>query len=252
MSFSPLLASAVLFAFALGARADVTEKLNRTYPLPADGILRLENVNGAITIEAWDRNEVSIEAEKRGRDTDDLQRITIDFDAQPERVAIKTTLAKSPGNWLPGKGSRAAVTYLVRVPREARLERVASVNSSITVEGVRGPMELEAVNGSVRAAGLARDARVESVNGSITVDFASLENVRSVDLESVNGRIELTVPKGASARIELRTTNGRTSVEPPIKLSDSGRRSLSGEIGQGGGPLLKAKTTNGSVTVREH
>ncbi len=143
------------------------------------------------------------------------------------------------------------MTYVVRVPREARLERIASVNSSIAVEGVRGPVQLEAVNGSIRAAGLAREARLESVNGSITADFVSLENVRSVDLESVNGRIELTVPKGANARIDIRTTNGRTSVEPPIKLSDSDRRRLSGEIGLGGGPLVKAETTNGSVSVRE-
>ena len=251
MSFPPLLASALLFAFALGVRADVTEKLTRTYPLPADGLLRLENVNGDITIQAWDRNEVTIEAEKRGRDAEDLQRITIDFDAQPGRVAVKTTLAKTSGSWPPGKGSRAAVTYLVNVPREARLERIASVNSSILVEGVRGPVELKAVNGSIRVTGLARDARIESVNGSITADFAALEGVRSVELESVNGRIELTVPKGANARIEARTTNGRTSIEPPIKLSESGRRRLSGEIGRGGGPLLKAETTNGSVTVRE-
>lgn len=251
MSLPPLLASALLFTFALSAHADVTEKLTRTYPLPADGIVRLENVNGDITIQAWDRNEVAIEAEKRGRDAEDLQRITIDFDAQPGRVAVKTTLAKTAGNWLSGKGSRAAVTYVVNVPREARLERIVSVNSSILVEGVRGPVELRAVNGSIRASGLARDSRVESVNGSISADFVSLDSVRSVELESVNGRIELTVPKGANARIEARTTNGRTSVEPPIKLSESDRRRLSGEIGLGGGPLLKAETTNGSVTVRE-
>ncbi len=251
MHIAPLLASALLVTFALGARADVTETLSRTYPLPADGVLRLDNVNGNITIEAWDRNEVSIEAEKRGRDAEDLQRIAIDFDAQPGRVTVKTTLAKSPANWLPGKGSRAAVTYVVRVPTEARLERIASVNSSITIAGVRGPVDLEVVNGSIRASGLARDTRIESVNGSITAEFASLGNVRSVDLESVNGRIDLTIPKGASARIEARTTNGRTSVEPAIKLSETGRRRLSGEIGSGGGPLLKAETTNGSVALHE-
>lgn len=247
----PLLASALLFSFAPDARAAVTEKPTRSYPLPADGVRRLENVSSDITIEAEKGKEVPIEAEKRDRDPRDLQQITIDFEARPGRVAVKTTLAKNPSNRIPGQGSRAAVTYMVRVPRDARFERIASVNSSITVQGVRGPVELHAVSGSVRADGLARDTRLESVNGSITADVGSLENVRSVDLKSVYGQIELTVPKGANARSDVRTTNGRASVEPAITLSDSGRRRISGEIGMGSGPLLRAETTNCSVTVRE-
>lgn len=252
MNLVRLFSTALLLSVAtVAVRADVTETLNRTYPLPADGIVRLNNINGDITIVAWDRNEVSLEAVKRGRDEEDMKRISIEIDAQPGQLTVKTTIAKTPSNWIPGTGSRAAVRYELRVPAQARLERISSVNSSIKVEGVRGLVNLEAVNGSIRAIGLAGDAEIESVNGSITAEFTSLDAVRTVDLESVNGRIDISVPKGANARINARTTNGRTSIDQPIKLDESSRRRLSGEIGSGGGPLLKAQTTNGSVAIRE-
>ncbi|GAB1487678.1 hypothetical protein MASR2M8_01190 [Opitutaceae bacterium] len=252
MTPARLLSTVLLFSAATFAvRADVTETLSRTYSLPADGIVQLHNINGDITIVAWDRNEVSLEAVKRGRDDDDLKRISIDIDTQPDQLTVKTTIAKSPANWLPGTSSRAAVRYELRVPVQARLERISSVNSSIKVEGVRGVVNLETVNGSIRATGLAADAELESVNGSIAAEFTSLDAVRTADLQSVNGRIDISVPKGANARVETRSTNGRTSIDQAIKLDASSRRRLSGEIGSGGGPLLKARTTNGSVAIRE-
>lgn len=247
----PRLFSLALFAtVTLAARADVAEMLNRTYPLPRDGIVRLNNINGSIIITAWDRDEVSIEAEKRGRDEDDLKRISIEIDAQPASLVIKTTIAKSLTN-LFNRSSRAQVIYRLHVPTHVRLERIVSVNSSIQVDGMQGAMSLDAVNGSVHATGLAGDVEIESVNGSVTANFSSLAGVRSIDLESVNGRIDLTLPKDASGRIEARTTNGRTSIEQPIKLGDSSRRRLSGEIGSGHGPTIKAATTNGGVTIHE-
>jgi len=252
MNLPRLLSLFLLLVVAVSAaRADVTEQISRTYPLPADGVIRLENVNGNITIIAWDRNEVSLEAEKRGRDEEDLKRITVDIDAQPGRLTVKATIAKAPGGWLSGKGSRAAVRFELRVPRQAHLEQIGSVNASINVEGVRGPMTLKAVNGAIRATDLAADTEIESVNGSITAEFASLEKVQKVDLESVNGRVNVTLPPDASARIEARTTNGRTSIEQAITLKESSRRKLSGSIGSGDGPLVRAETTNGSVSIRE-
>jgi hypothetical protein len=65
--------SLVLLAFALtglSVRATVTEKFAQTYPLAADGIVRIDNVNGFVEVVGWDRNEVSLEAEKRAPDED--------------------------------------------------------------------------------------------------------------------------------------------------------------------------------------
>ena len=43
---------------------DETEKFEQTYPLSANGRVSVSNVNGSIVVEAWDRNEVHLEATK--------------------------------------------------------------------------------------------------------------------------------------------------------------------------------------------
>jgi DUF4097 and DUF4098 domain-containing protein YvlB len=75
--------------------------------------------------------------------------------------------------------------------------------------------------------------------------------VRDVKLDSVNGRAEITLPKGASAEISADSVNGRVSVDQAIKLGKAGHHSLTGGIGGGGGPRIVLDTVNGGIAVRE-
>ena len=47
-------------------------------------------------IVAWDKPEVPIEAEIRGKTADDLQRIRVEFETDATHVAVKTKLEKNP------------------------------------------------------------------------------------------------------------------------------------------------------------
>ena len=65
---------------------------------------------------------------------------------------------------------------------------------------IHGPVKLHTVNGSISAADLSADAQLESVNGSLRAQFDSIERVHDIHLESVNGRAEVTLPKGPLRR----------------------------------------------------
>lgn len=230
------------------ARASVTETFKQTYPLNADGTVHLENVNGDIDIVAWDKAEVALEAEKKGKTDEDLAKVTLEIDSSPSRLSIKTKYAKKSG-WLFGN-INASVRYKLLVPAGVRLEKIDTVNSDITVTGVRGPVDLDIVNGSIAATGLAANARLDSVNGSLRAEFASLEGVTEVKLDSVNGSASVTLPKDAGARIDADTVNGRISIDQPVKLGKVGRRSFAGQIGTGG-PEIELETVNGSISIKE-
>lgn len=228
------------------ARASVTESFKQTYPLSADGTIHLENVNGDIEIVAWDRAEVSLGAEKKGKTNEDLAKVTLEIDSTPAKLRIKTKYAKT-GRF----GTvNASVRYKLMVPAAARLEKIDSVNSAITVTGVRGSVNLDIVNGSITATGLAANARLESVNGSLHAEFASLAGVTEVKLDSVNGSASVTLPKDAGARIDADTVNGRISVDQSVKLGKVGRRTFTGQIGTGG-PTIELETVNGSISIKE-
>jgi Putative adhesin len=238
----------LLAASASLACASVTEPFKQTYPLAADGVIQLENVNGDIEIVAWDKPEVSLDAEKKAKDDDELKRISIVIDASPARLSIKTKYEKKKS--FLGNNSGGTVRYKLMVPAGVQLRKIESVNSDIKISGVRGSVDLETVNGRIEADGLAADAKLDSVNGNLDATFVSLAGVQAVKLDSVNGRVKVTLPKGASAKIKTSSVNGSAQIDQAIKLSNSSHHNLAGEIGTGG-PTIVLDTVNGGMAVRE-
>jgi DUF4097 and DUF4098 domain-containing protein YvlB len=241
---------AALLTLTIDAAASVTETFTQTYPLAPEGAISLVNVNGDIDIVTWDKPEVSLEAVKRAKDNEALKQIEIVIDAQPSALSIKTKNAKKNG-WSSSGRDISSVRYKLMVPAGTMLDKIDSVNSTITVTGAHGSIKLETVNGNIIATDLRADARLESVNGSIHAQFSALERVHTIRLESVNGGAEVTLPKGASASIKTSTVNGRSRVDQRIKLSRSGKHNLSGDIGGAIGPAISLETVNGNIAVRE-
>lgn len=247
MKTSRLLIPTLALFLASAAHASVTELFSQTCPLNAEGSISLSNVNGPLEIIAWDKAEVSIEAIKEASDEDALKHIQIKVNSSPAQLIIKT---EHDTTWKFWDRFHASVRYTLHVPVGARLNKINTVNANITVTGVQGAVNLDTVNGSIQATGLRGDARLDSVNGNLSAKFGSLDKVQNVKLESVNGRAEITLPKGASATISTRSVNGSTHVDQAIKLDKSGRLGVSGQIGTGG-PSIRLETVNGAISIRE-
>ncbi len=237
-------AFALLFSATL-AQAKVTEKFTQTYPLDANGSIQLENVNGSVEIVAWDKNEVSLEAEKSARDQEGLTRMHLRIESTNRRLTVKTELEKKWKFW---DNMNAQVHYKLMVPAGVSLDRIGVVNANITVTGVKGPAKLESVNGNIEAEGLAGDGSFETVNGSVRASYSALPANGRVSLETVNGSCKLIVPKDAAFDLDADTVNGRISCDFPITLQNSGKRELRGPV-NGGGTRVSLESVNGGLTV---
>jgi hypothetical protein len=72
-----------------------------------------------------------------------------------------------------------------------------------------------------------------------------------LDVETHNGGIRLTLPRGFSAELETGTTNGGFNIDFPVTVQGNlNGRHLTTTLGAGG-PKVRAITTNGGVTIRE-
>jgi len=238
-----------LLALATALPAKVTEKFTEILPLSAHGALRLDNVNGDVDIEAWDKNEVSIEAEKSARNEDYLKKIEIRIDAKPDRIVIETVIPKTGRKWF--ENAQYAVRYRLRVPAGVSLEKIDVVNSDLTVTGVRGRVNLDTVNGSIDAKGLRADGVFDTVNGGIRAAYDSLDGVKKIDLDTVNGSATITLPANSSASLIADSINGSIACDFPIKLKRSSRSYLSGKIGSAEGPAIRLDSINGGLKIRE-
>ena len=108
----------------------ISKEFSQTYPLQPGGTFELQNVNGTVDVQTWDRDEVEVRAVKTAKHQEsDLALVSIDVDAKPDSVMVTT---RYPQN----EGVEVAVEYVVHVPRCAHVEHLGTVNGSLRVAGV--------------------------------------------------------------------------------------------------------------------
>ena len=124
------------------------------------------------------------------------------------------------------------------------------MNGPVQIIGVRGPVQASAVNGPLTARGLAADAKFKTVNGSVVAVFERVEGVKSISLETVNGKLELTLPADANAEVSAESVNGHIQADKlTVKKNWPVGSELRGTLGQGG-TRAKASTVNGSIRIK--
>src|ERR1700722_14747811 len=184
----------------------VTEEFHHTYPLTADGRIELENINGAVHITAWDRNEVKVDAVKRAHDEERLKDMEIRVNAHNDSISIETHYRERDQDRDGDHNNPGSVEYTLTVPRKARLDEIKLINGALEVAGVQGQVRASCINGRLTALGLGGEAKLATINGKLDANFE--HPAAPVELTSVNGGIHLTLPSDAKARIEANTVHG--------------------------------------------
>ena len=263
--------------------------IDETRAVDARARIDVSNVRGAVTVTAWDRNEVAISG-TLGSGSKGLS-----IDGGGLRLSIKVQGPEDSGwfNW--GSSSRMEDSILdIKVPREAEVE-VDVVSAEVAVSGVGGrSLEIDSVSGKVRIDATARDIEIGSISGSVeisgrgerlqvdtvsgditarsTVASLKFETVsggirvetgeyREIEASSVSGDISVRGKPASGARLDSETMSGDVRVELPADLSGhieaetfSGRiRSDFGTVKEpehGPGRSLDAKVGSGDARLR--
>jgi DUF4097 and DUF4098 domain-containing protein YvlB len=246
-----LATSLIAVAFARADDYSFKEPFKRTGAFSATGAITLENVNGDIDIRTWDKNEILIEGEKSAKTEEELKAVDLAMDVSESHAAIKVRLPKRSGGWFSDGTIRASVRFSLTIPAKAILERVATVNATVSVDGARGKAHVETVNGNIYTTNLGGSARCRTVNGQIKADFADVSAGQELTFGTVNGSIKVRLPKDAGVALRTSVVNGRVDCDFPLTLTNSsGKRNLSGTIGDGRASL-KAETVNGSIHIEQ-
>ena len=216
-------------------------EFRHVYALNPNGRVVIQNVYGDVSITAWDRDEVLVEAIKRAPDSRRLDDAQIVVEPSAELLSIRTQYAGADAE------HPATVEYRIMVPRTANLENVRLINGGLSISGLAGPVKATAVNGSIRALRLEGQADLSTVNGQLEADFQRISRSKPISLSSVNGPIKLFLPCGAGASLDARNLSG--GIE-----SDIGRvtRATGGHrlVVRGGGVQIRLHNVNGGISIR--
>ena len=245
--------SALFLSVALGHASDtgsLTDEFHQTYPLAANGRVSLENINGAVRITAWDRNEVKVDAVKRAGSKERLDEAQIKIDHGPNYISIRTEYPDHENNWDRHHENPASVEYTLTVPKGATLDQIELINGALDIEGVAGEVRASCINGNLTARGLQGRARLSTVNSKVTAEFERL-GPSPIELESVNGPVLLTLPSDASADVEASTVSGGISDEFGIGVVNHKYvgHDLHGQLGSGA-TRIRLENVNGQIEIR--
>lgn len=253
--------------------------------------LRVRNVSGETTITAAGapgeirvvaRKRVSASSEDRAKRL--LQNLEVRMEKRGDELVVEPHLYEQERGWLDlFRGKRFRVDFDITVPAECAVD-AQTVSGELSVEGVRGPLEIQSVSGDVRLEDVQGPMRLKSVSGDVdcrryvghlegnTVSgdvTIAATRLRSTQLHTVSGDIqiegqldprkehrfktisgdvELALAE-ADATIEYRTASGDVECELPARIARHGRKEYSVIIGAGKGHVT-VKTVSGDLTVR--
>ena len=258
----PFAALALVLLSACSATAQERSTWRWSGQLGTGRTVIVRNLNGAIRLEPSTGNTVEVVAEKEWNRGD------------PERVRVEARMtAGGSGDviicalWGPdahcdergyshgedrgaSRGWRdgdISVRFTIKVPAGARV-LANTVNGSITATGTTGDLDAKTVNGSITARPATGRVTASTVNGSITARTTA-GPPETLEFTTVNGSVTLELAAATNADVDLSVTNGTIRSDLPVLLNgELNRRHVSARIGTGG-PGLRVKTVNGSITI---
>jgi hypothetical protein len=240
-----LVVLACVLCSGLPVLANTDQVFLKTYPLPSGGHFVLDNVNGSVQVEGWDREEVEVRAVKTSNnDARDLDRVQIEVESHPDEVDVHT-------RYPDGEGVEVAVEYHIHVPNRVLLGSIQTVNGSLFVRGVDGGGELKSVNGNVEVVESSGRFNAKTTNGNLRLEFSHLIDGAPMKLETVNGSVVLGLPSNASADLNVHNMNGDLYSDFPVTSTSDlpGARAFRGKLGHGGGGPISVRTVNGGIRL---
>jgi DUF4097 and DUF4098 domain-containing protein YvlB len=230
----------------------------------------LTTFDGSIEIRPWDKADVKVVIEKRGRDRDDVAAIEVKAEQHGNRVEVSVTEPRRDHGGFNLHFNNRSAKLIVSVPASSDVT-AKSGDGSIDIERVAGHVQLRSGNGSIRGRMLGGDVEANTGDGSIRLD-GKLTSVRvhtgdgSVtihaepgsspggdwDIVTGDGSVTLEVPDGFDAEVDAHTGDGGIHMRD-VTLSNVtgniGKNSLRGRLGEGG-KALRVRTGDGSITFK--
>ncbi len=272
-----------LFTMTAGAAAQTDDRWSKSYTVTGKPDLRIETNDGHVRVDTWDRNEVSARVLVRGwsigvgggqvRVTERQDGNSISLDVRAPRSV-----------WSINFQSRS-IEIEISVPRQSNLDarsgdghiqvtdlagdvNLRSGDGHITLTSIRGlmrlytgdgrieggrldgPLDAQTGDGSIRVSGRVDSLDLRTGDGHIQAEVEPGSQMSSVwSLRTSDGSIRLRMPESIRADLEAHTGDGRINLDIPVEVM--GRLSPTDIRGRmnGGGPLLRLRSGDGSITI---
>ncbi|MBN2030815.1 DUF4097 family beta strand repeat protein [bacterium] len=244
----------------ISSSATIAKEFRQSFLIQQAGNVIIQNVNGDIVVESWDRDsvevfaEIEVKAGNRNMAEEFMEQVRMDIDYQSNRLFIEPDYPKVEGgnsflDWIFGRSKpQVNIQFFVKVPSKMNLD-LESVNGKVHIEKMEGKFRLRTTNGPVLANEIVGSINGRTVNGSLYVHLVELSRSDEVILQTTNGHVELSLYETVQADVDASTVNGGISTDFPLEVQGrQNSKQIRGQI-YGGGGLIDLSTVNGSIAI---
>ena len=225
-----ILLLSVVFFFASFTEIPAQKKFTRSYPASKNVRLQLTNRTGTVTVEGWDKAEISIEAY--------LEAPAANIEPRSNSGTIDINLVKDNQ----GRNEVGNVNFRIRVPYSSSVD-IETRMGNLNVSNVRGGMVRAHISseGDITLTNIAAGSvTAENVIGDIFFD-GTISESGNYRFTSTRGNINLRIPFNSSFKLVATAPSTRN-----ISLGDfagSGMRYV------GDGRRVVGQSGDGSATI---
>lgn len=179
------------------------------------------------------------------------ERFTVDVTVPPEvRLAVRTSDGATDCEPLSGRFTFEASDGAIRAHGLKGEIEVSSGDGRVILDELDGRLRARTQDGHLSASGRFDALDLGAGDGRVDAFVRAGSRMASPwSVETGDGAVSLKIPHDLAALLDARTRDGHISVQLPIDLEGlHPRRQLVGEL-NGGGPSLRIRTGDGSITL---
>ena len=239
-----------------------TEEFNETYEVGPGTGLAVNNRNGDVKLEKWDKEHVEVHATKKtNHGRDELAKVEIQVTIG-DRMEIRSEYRD--------KKARVSVDYRIRIPSYVVVEEISTANGDVVLRSTKGDTQattangdidvkdvigtvyVQSANGDIKVRTTSAIAKAATANGDIRVDIRALPD-EGTAISTSNGSIDLLVSKDLNADLHCTTSMGEVGIKgldvnTRIATRAATFAQVKGQINDGG-PKIDAHTSNGDINI---
>ncbi|MBI3649657.1 MAG: hypothetical protein HY231_01265 [Acidobacteria bacterium] len=224
---------ACLFYLAIPSPAAI--KFDRTYNIKGQAHLTVANINGAITVTAWNRRAIAVSAINEPS-------AAIAEQVSGDEISLTVKKAMPPGK----------VSFQIFVPADTDL-RLNNYLGRIEVRGVRGDVSIKSYDSEVHLI----DAAIPSVDVNVTTGSIFFDGDLTGDgpytLQTLNGDVDVSLPATTSFQLSTRALSEKINLGGflnSLSSENKAPKSISGTHLKGG-PRLSLIAFTGRILLHK-
>ena len=210
----------ILYALKGLGSAQSPQMYERTYTTNGRQHLQISNVNGDISVSAWNRNDISVRA---------MAAPAVQINDKVVGNSISVTVKRDPN---PGRSD-----FTVTAPPDTSIY-LKNIDGKITIQGMAGHIGVDSITGDIRLVNMKSESLdVKVITGDILFD-GELAGAGPYNLQSMKGNIDVTIPPKSSFNLTAKVLKNTMNLGGfSFNESNILPKFMSGTHSKGGPPL---------------